>query len=63
MAFSLPSNLRLRALDAIQLAAANIIREAANSQSPPEPFTFISSDKQLLQVAQSQGLATQNPED
>lgn len=61
--FNLPISLRLRSLDSIQLTAADIALETANNQSPPEPFTFISSDKQLLQVAQSQGFVIENPED
>lgn len=61
--FNLPAGLRLRALDSIHLAAATISREAANRITPPEPFIFVSSDRQLLQVAVAQGFATENPED
>jgi len=60
--FSLPAGLRLRALDSIHLAAAQIASEQANRLVPPEPFVFVSSDRQLLQVAQFQGFATENPE-
>ncbi|NWJ97026.1 MAG: type II toxin-antitoxin system VapC family toxin [Chloroflexi bacterium] len=63
LAFSLPQNLRIRALDSIHLVAAQISKEAANRLVPPEPFVFVSSDRQLLQVAQSQNLVTENPED
>ena len=59
---NLPMTLRIRTLDSIQLAAAAVALEAANSVVPPEPFVFVSSDRQLLQVAQFQGFATENPE-
>ncbi len=63
MSFNLPVNLRLRALDAIHLAAAQVARQAANRAIPPEPFVLLSSDAQFLQVAQMQGFTTENPED
>ncbi len=62
-AFKLPTALRLRALDAIQLAAAEIANELSQTQTPPDQFMFISSDKQFLQVAQAQNFLTENPED
>jgi uncharacterized protein len=62
MSFNLPNQFRLRALDAIHLAAAQIANEAAGRATPPEPFTFVSSDRQLLQVAQTQGFNIENPE-
>jgi len=62
IAFNLPPGLRLRALDSIHLAAAQVASEQANSVVPPEPFVFVSSDRQLLHVAQFQGFATENPE-
>ncbi len=63
MAFNLPTNLRLRALDGLQLAAANLAQKDANNQQPVAPFTFVSSDVQLLRVAQAQNLSVENPED
>lgn len=62
-AFKLAAPLRLRALDAIQLAAAEIATELIQTQTPLEQFIFISSDRQLLQVAQAQNYLTENPED
>ncbi len=59
LAFNLPANSRLRALDAIQLTAANA---RADSQNPPVPLTFVSSDLQLLNVAQTIGFSVENPE-
>lgn len=61
--FTLPSQLRIRSLDSIHLTAADMVLEAANKLTPPEPFVFVSSDKQLLQVAQAHGFVTENPED
>jgi predicted nucleic acid-binding protein len=60
--FSLPGNLRLRALDSLQLIAAEIARDTANSLNPPEALIFVSSDVQLLRVAQARGFVTDNPE-
>jgi predicted nucleic acid-binding protein len=62
LVFNLPTNLRVRALDSLHLTAATIAFEAASSLNPPEPFVFISSDRQLLQVAQAQGFSVENPE-
>ena len=61
--FNLPISLRIRALDSIHLEAASVTFEATNSLTPPEPFLFVSSDRQLLQVAQGQGFTAENPED
>jgi predicted nucleic acid-binding protein len=61
-AFNLPNNYRLRALDGIQLVAAQIASEDVNTLPPPNTFTFISSDRQLLQVAQFLGFTVENPE-
>lgn len=61
--FSLPTGLRIRTLDSLHLTAAEIALEDARNLIPPEPFVFVSSDRQLLQVARAQGLATENPED
>lgn len=60
--FGLPNNLRIRALDAIQMQAATRAYRAATTLVPPEPFVFVSSDKQLLQVAQAQGFTVENPD-
>lgn len=62
-AFNLATGLRLRTLDAIHLATAIQADEAARSLTPPVPFLFVSSDGQLLRVAQSIGLTVENPED
>lgn len=59
---NLPTTLRLRALDGLQLVAAEIALEFANNLTPPEPFVFVSSDAQLLRVAQARGLSIENPE-
>jgi uncharacterized protein len=60
--FGLATNLRLRTLDAIHLATAQITEEANKRLTPPTLFTFISADRQLLQVAQTLGLSVENPE-
>lgn len=60
---NLPITLRIRSLDSIHLTSALIALEAANTSIPPEPFVFVSSDVQLLRVAQAQGFVTENPED
>jgi predicted nucleic acid-binding protein len=62
MAFNISPTLRIRALDSIHLATAKIALDAANRLVPPEPFVFLSSDVQLLKVAQAQGFVTENPE-
>ncbi|NWJ97799.1 MAG: type II toxin-antitoxin system VapC family toxin [Chloroflexi bacterium] len=61
--FNLPPNMRLRALDGIHLTAAELALDFANNLIPPEPFVFVSSDRQLLQVAQVRGFIIENPED
>lgn len=63
LVFNLPPGLRLRTLDAIHLTEAKIYQQATSNQTPPVSFTFVSSDTQLLKVAQSQGMITENPED
>jgi predicted nucleic acid-binding protein len=60
--WKLSNTLRLRALDSLQLIAAESAREMANSLNPPEALTFVSSDVQLLRVAQARGFVTDNPE-
>lgn len=61
--FKLQNSLVVRTLDAIHLTTAVRIFNTVNSFTPPEPFVFVSSDAQLLRVAQSQKLPTENPED
>jgi predicted nucleic acid-binding protein len=63
LSFNLPPNLRLRALDSLQLTAAIINQMRASNQQPHDIVTFVSSDQQLLKVAQAQGFAIENPED
>ncbi len=60
---NLSTTLRVRSLDAIHLTAAQIVLEDASNLVPPEPLVFVSSDRQLLQVAQALALVTENPED
>jgi predicted nucleic acid-binding protein len=60
--FNLPNNLRIRALDAIHLTAAQIALEDSNNLNPPQPVIFVSSDVQLLRSAQVLGFNTENPE-
>lgn len=57
-----PTTSRIRTLDTIQIAAAKTILEIANLQQPPASFKLVSSDTQLLRVAQVQGLIVENPE-
>lgn len=61
--FKLHDTLVIRSLDAIHLASAVQVFDSANAATPPEPFVFVSSDAQLLRVAQAQKLPTENPED
>jgi predicted nucleic acid-binding protein len=61
--FQLPDTLVIRSLDAIHLASAVQIFDNAKLLTPPKPFVFVSSDAQLLRVAQAQKLLTENPED
>jgi predicted nucleic acid-binding protein len=63
LVFNLPSNLRIRALDGLQLVAAKIALNNVQSLPLPNSFIFVTSDRQLLQVAQSQSFMTENPED
>jgi hypothetical protein len=37
--------------------------EDTRALTPAPPFVFVSSDAQLLRVAQAQGFVTENPED
>lgn len=50
----------LRAYDAVQLAAA-LIANATLITASLRPLTFLSADDRLLQAAQVEGLATDNP--
>ena len=63
VSFNLPANLRIRALDAIQLTSASIAKQRLIASDPDTSFVFVSSDVQLLRVAQAQSFATENPED
>lgn len=60
--FNMPVALQIRSLDSIHLTAAQIALEDAMSQTPSQPFIFVSSDAQLLRVAQAQGFTVENPE-
>lgn len=61
LSYNLPTNLRLRALDGLQLASALFSRQSGTTSALS--FTFVTSDAQLLKVAQAQGFITENPED
>lgn len=60
--FNLPAPMRIRTLDAIQLVAAIIAYNNTKQQTPSSVLTVLSSDQQLLKVAQVQGFTTENPE-
>lgn len=60
--FRIPVVLRIRSLDSIHLTAAQVAMEQAQSLTPPVTLVFVSSDAQLLRVAQAQGFTTENPE-
>jgi predicted nucleic acid-binding protein len=60
--YNLTSNLRLRALDGIQVVAAQIALNDVNNLLSPNTFTFVTSDRQLFQVAQHMGFRAENPE-
>lgn len=62
LGFNIPTNLRLRTLDAFQLIAAEIANNAVNTPNSPATFIFVSSDRQLLQVAQARRFTIENPE-
>lgn len=62
LGLSLPGKLRLRTLDSIQLLGAESARNNIISQDPAASFIFVSSDIQLLRVAQFRGFTTENPE-
>ena len=50
----------LRAYDAVQLATAWLLNQDL-LDSAQAPLTFISADDRLLDIAQSEGLLTANP--
>jgi predicted nucleic acid-binding protein len=62
LGLGLPANLRLRTLDTIQLVGAELAKNFIISQDPSATFIFVSSDRQLLQVAQARGFTIENPE-
>jgi len=49
----------LRALDAIHLASAVVVRNLVS----PEEMRFVCSDKELIEAAQKEGFTTWNPSD
>lgn len=49
---------QLRALDALQLATALLVTQAAQTSA----LVLVASDKKLLEAAQASGLTTLNPE-
>jgi uncharacterized protein len=51
---------RLRAYDAVQLAAALALRDDAQSARAPLPI-FVSADSDLLTFAAAEGLSVENP--
>jgi hypothetical protein len=51
----------LRGYDAVHLAAAGGVQAAHAARGLP-PLTFVSADRQQLQVAQAEGLTTDNPD-
>ena len=59
-AVTLTQNYRLRGYDAVQLAAA-LEANAALTAAALSPLMFIAADNDLLNAANSEGLATDNP--
>ena len=53
----------VRALDAIHVASAQFARKDIIRRDPGASFVVVSSDGQLLKVAQANGLLVENPED
>ncbi len=60
--FRLGIGIRIRALDAIHLTCAAIALADFSIANPISGFTFVSSDRQLLQAALSEGFTVENPE-
>lgn len=52
----------VRALDAIHVASAQFARKDIMGRDPGANFVIVSSDGQLLKVAQVNGLVVENPE-
>ena len=59
-AVNLTQNYRLRGYDAVQLATALIANEALVAASLPA-LTFVAADSDLVKAANTEGLATDNP--
>jgi hypothetical protein len=59
-AVKLTQNHKLRGYDAVQLATALITNEALTAASLP-PLTFVAADDDLVGAADTEGLATVNP--
>jgi hypothetical protein len=62
LGINLQTGLRLRTLDSIQLATAQLAQEALRNSGSTELITFLSADAQLLRVAVNVGFNTENPE-
>jgi hypothetical protein len=60
LAVSLTQRHKLRGYDAVQLASA-LTLNGLLAQSQMSPLTFVAADNDLLQAAQGEGLATDNP--
>ena len=60
LAVSLTQRHKLRGYDAVQLASALTLNSVL-AQSQMSPLTFVAADDDLLQAAQAEGLATDNP--
>jgi predicted nucleic acid-binding protein len=64
-AMELPEKHKLRAYDAVQLAAALIISDLSNQQGIPAtgtpPLVLVSSDSDLLSAALAEGLVVEDP--
>ena len=60
LAVDLTKRQKLRGYDAVQLAAA-LTMNAVLTQAELPPLAFIAADDALLQAAQDEGLATNNP--
>ncbi len=63
LAFNIsPINIRIRALDAIQLAAAEVAHADAFNETPPASFVFVTSDTKFIDAARAAGFVVENPE-
>ncbi len=63
LALNLPKDVRVRGLDAIQLAAAMEAREAVSKLLPIPTFTFITADIKFFPAIRAAGFVLENPED